>query len=209
MFRRFILALALLLPAPFVQAAPIGIDGFDPLITLGFNPQPEPPPDYMFTTSQVVNPFDVMSQVSGIQPQRYSIGPFSGVDPQPFLLTLAVSEGTLVPPEPVVPVNNMFDVELRTGGEVLTLAFELFFPDGTPLRTVVNAQERGSLILSLNLIDANDGTQPDAVALRLKVLRNGDPLGLSEAPLPPAALLLGAALFGLGVFGRRRACSSG
>lgn len=82
MFRRMLLAIAVVLHAPLAQAAPIGIDGLDPLITLGFNPQPEPPPEFTFTLSQVVNPFDVVAQVSGIQPQPFATSPFSGIDPQ-------------------------------------------------------------------------------------------------------------------------------
>lgn len=99
----------------------------------------------------------------------------------------------------------MFDVTLRTGGEILTVAFTLFFPDGTPLRTDVNSQETGPLKVALNLIDVGGGTPPapDAVALRMQVLQNGTPLGLAAVPLPPAGLLLGAALLGLGVVRRR------
>ncbi len=151
-----------------------------------------------------MNPFDVVAKVSGIQPQPFTTGPFSGISPTPFQLFIDVTGGTLVPPDPIAPVNNMFDVVLRTaGGDSLTLAFTLFFPDGTPMRATVNAQQAGSLTVSLNLIDADDGDQPDEVAVRMQVLRNGDALGLSQLPLPPAAVLLGAALLGLGALRRR------
>lgn len=203
MFRHFFIAVLFLMHAPFVHAATIGVDGFDPLITLGFNPQPEPPPEFNFTISQTVNPFDIVARVSGVEPQPFATGPFSGVEPQPFLLALEVSGGKLFPPDPIVPVNNMFDVALRTGGETLTLSFTLFFPDGSPLRTVVNSQETGSLLLSLDLIDAKGGTQPDEIAVRMQVLSEGDALGLSAVPLPPTLLLFGAALLGLGALRRR------
>ncbi len=191
MIRKIALALGLILAAPSAIAAPIGIEGFDPLITPGFNPQPETPPEFDFITSQVVNPIDVVAQVSGI-------------DPQPFLLSLSVSEGVLVPPEPILPDSNMFAVLLRTGGEELTLAFTLFVRNGSPMWSVASSRVSGDPFLNLGfLIENTGGGSPDAVGVRMQVFRDGSPLGLSAVPVPASALLLLAGIAALG-FVRRR-----
>ena len=207
--RKLFFALAFSFATPAALAAPVGIDGFDPLITLGFNPQPEPPPEYTFVLEQQVNPFDVVAQVSGISPQPFTTAPFSGVSPNPFLLSIVVSEGLLVPPEPIVPAGNAFELVLRTGGESLMLAFSLFFPDGTPMRSTVSTQTSGpqSLEVLLRLANAGGGGVPDAVAVKMQVFEGNQLLGVSAVPLPPALLLFGSALVGLVGFSKRRKAS--
>lgn len=207
--RKLFFALAFSFATPAALAAPVGIDGFDPLITLGFNPQPEPPPAYTFVLEQQVNPFDVVAQVSGISPQPFTTAPFSGISPTPFLLSLTVSEGLLVPPEPVVPIDNAFELTLRTGGESLMLAFSLFFPEGTPMRATVASQSSGpqSLEILLGLANATGVGSPDAVAVKMQVFDGDQLLGVSAVPLPPALLLFSSALLGLVGFSKRRKAS--
>lgn len=175
----------------WMEAVPIVVNaGIEsPLVLFGFNPQPEPPPAGL-SRSVLIDP-------------TFAEQALGGIEPQPFLLFVAASGGAFSAPSEPVMDFSMLSVGFTTvGGQDLTFRFA-FAPDGDGDASLgisdplfFNPQPEPPPIFddAFGLQFAFELMGVEQASIRLQALDDqGQALGLSAVPLPPALGLLAAA----------------
>ncbi len=166
----------------------------NPLVLVGFNPQPEPP---ALVQNAIFDPTALVLERAG-------------VEPTPFQLYLGARGGEFVyPPDPIDDFDQQSIQFVTDGGNPLQYLLD-FSPTvrgadptgisdpGNPFFFNPQPEPPAAFDSAIGLSFLfKDLTNVDTVSLRLQVFDGNEALGISPVPLPAAVWLFGSALLGL------------